>query len=387
VGAAVTLAMVIAASGLEFDDDMRNLRSSANPGSMLRDQVMAAFGLRFSPMTIRIDGPDEAHVMATARQMLPDLESLVDGITLASLDTIAEVVPLVETQREVISILENRAPEPSEVRTRMDRALRAAGLNPVAFGDAIDLLVQALSVREPLALSDLRSTTLARVIDRYVVAHEEGVSTAIYCYPPAGRWRRQAPPELVDLVSRYPEAVLTGPNVVSAELRRIVWGDAARAAALGLLLVFLLLWADLGSPGRSLLALLPLSLGMVWMLGGMALLGLRVNFMNIFVVTMIIGIGVDYGVHLLHRWYESGGQSEALQGTAQAIAVAALTTVVGFGSLVLSHFPGLRSVGAAAILGALSTAVASITVLPVVLSKVAGRSGRVVDPSDVNEPS
>jgi uncharacterized protein len=387
VGAAVTLAMAIAASGLEFDDDMRNLRSSANPGSMLRDQVMAAFGLRFSPMTIRIDGPDEAHAMATARKMLPDLEPLVDGTTLASLDTIADVVPLVETQREVISILENRAPEPSEVRARMDRALRAAGLNPVAFGDAIDLLVQALSVREPLALSDLRSTTLARVIDRYVVAHEEGVSTAIYCYPPAGRWRRQAPPELVDLVSRYPEAVLTGPNVVSAELRRIVWGDATHAAALGLVLVFLLLWADLGSPGRSLLALLPLSLGMVWMLGGMALLGLRVNFMNIFVVTMIIGIGVDYGVHLLHRWYESGGQPEALQGTAQAIAVAALTTVVGFGSLVLSHFPGLRSVGAAAILGALSTAVASITVLPVVLSKVAGRCGRVVDPSDVNEPS
>jgi len=312
--------------------------------------------------------------------MLPDLEALIDGATLASLDTIADVVPLVETQREVIAILADRAPGPPEVRTRMESSLRAAGLNPVAFAEGIDHLARALSVREPLALSGLRSTTLARVVDRYVVVHEDGVSTAIYCYPPAGRWRRQAPPALVDLVGRYPDAVLTGPNVVSAELRRIVWGDAARAAVLGLVLVFLLLWADLGSPVRSLLALLPLSLGMVWMLGGMALLGLRVNFMNIFVVTMIIGIGVDYGVHLLHRWYESGGRPEALQGTAQAIAVAALTTMVGFGSLVLSHFPGLRSVGATAILGALATALASITVLPVVLSIIERRGVRTVGP-------
>jgi hypothetical protein len=84
---------------------------------------------------------------------------------------------------------------------------------------------------------------------------------------------------------------------------------------------------------------------------------------------MVIGIGVDYGVHLLHRFYESGGHVEAVAGTARAVAVAALTTVVGFGSLVLSHFPGLRSMGIAAILGALCTAIASITVLPVALSR------------------
>ena len=59
--------------------------------------------------------------------------------------------------------------------------------------------------------------------------------------------------------------------------------------------------------------------------------------------------------------------------TAKAIAVAALTTMVGFGSLVLSHYPGLRSVGAAAILGALFTALLSITLLPAVLTRL-GRS-------------
>ncbi len=106
----------------------------------------------------------------------------------------------------------------------------------------------------------------------------------------------------------------------------------------------------------------------------MALLGIRVNFMNIFVMTMIIGIGVDYGIHLLHRWSESGLAPDALSETSKAVAVAALTTVAGFGSLVLSHFPGLRSVGAAAILGTVCTAVASITLLPVLLARLHKRA-------------
>jgi predicted RND superfamily exporter protein len=162
--------------------------------------------------------------------------------------------------------------------------------------------------------------------------------------------------------------VLAGPNIISAELRKIVWDDALKAAVLGMIVVFILMWLDLGGPLRALLALLPLAVGMVWMLGAMGWMGLRLNFFNVFVLTMIIGIGVDYGVHLLHRWNESGGDREALAETAKAIAVAALTTMVGFGSLVLSHYPGLRSVGAAAILGAFSTAVLGITLLPALLS-------------------
>ncbi|RLE25943.1 MAG: hypothetical protein DRJ65_06660, partial [Acidobacteria bacterium] len=241
-------------------------------------------------------------------------------------------------------------------------------LNPAPFADGIDHFENALALEAPLALGDLAGTLLERMARRYVAKFDGGVSVAIRCYPPAGRWRREAPPALEALVGRHPEAVLTGPNVVSAELRRIVWGDAFRASAIGIVLVFLLMWADFGSPGRSALALLPLVLGMVWMLGVMSFLGLRINFMNIFVITMVIGIGVDYSVHFLHRWFETGGNPEALAGISKAIAVAALTTIVGFGSLVLSHYPGLRSVGFAAILGALATAVISITVLPVLLS-------------------
>ncbi len=355
---------------LAFDDDIQNLRSPDNRGNALREEVMASFGLRFTPMMIRVDGRDEFEAMARAREILPELQSLVDGETLASVDTIASVLPSEEAQRRVIARLAATRDRTAGVEARLAAAFRDAGLNPVAFDEGIRHLAAALRVDTPLTLSDLRGTSLESVANRYVADFPGGVSTVIYCYTPADRWRRQIPPRLAELVARNEWAALASTVGVSVELRRIVWRDAARAAILGMVMVYLLMWADLGSHRRALIALVPLAVGLVWMVGAMALLGVHVNFMNIFVMTMIIGIGVDYGIHLLHRWSESGLSPDALSETSKAVAVAALTTVAGFGSLVLSHFPGLRSVGAAAILGTVCTALASITLLPVLLARL-----------------
>jgi predicted RND superfamily exporter protein len=366
----VTVGLAAAISGLEFDDDMRNMRSADNRADRLRNQVMEAFGLRFTPIMLRIDGTSEEEAMVRARSVLPELEALVEDGVLASIDTIAGIVPPLEDQLAVIAKLRHERERLEGVEPRFSHALRAAGVNPEAFAIGIDHLGRALRVDSPLTLADLRDTALKPVVERYAAPYDGGVSTVIYCYPPAERSRRRVPPPLRELADAHDWAVLASAVVVSEELRRIVWGDAARAAVIGMVAVFLLMWADLASPLKAALALVPLAVGMTWMLGVMAVLGLRVNFMNIFVLTMVIGIGVDYGVHLLHRWFESGGDPDALSATARAIAVAALTTMVGFGSIALSHFPGLRSVGVAAILGAACTAIASITVLPVLLAYV-----------------
>ena len=368
--ALLTVVLAGAAFRLTYDDDIQNMRSPDNRGSALRTEVMESFGLRFTPIMIRVDGRDEFEAMARAREILPELESMVDGETLASIDTIANLVPSEEEQRLVIDRLAAARPRIEGVEGRMAVAFRDAGLNPAAFNEGIRHLGAALRVDTPLSVSDLEGTTLASVASRYVAPFPGGVSTVIYCYTPADRWRREVPPPLAELAARHDWSVLASTVVVSAELRRIVWSDAARAALLGALAVYLLMWADLGSHRRALLALAPLGAGLIWMLGAMAVFGIQVNFMNIFVMTMIIGIGVDYGIHLLHRWLEAGADPGALSETAKAIAVAALTTVAGFGSLVLSHFPGLRSVGAAAILGAAFSALASVTLLPAMLARL-----------------
>jgi predicted RND superfamily exporter protein len=58
---------------------------------------------------------------------------------------------------------------------------------------------------------------------------------------------------------------------------------------------------------------------------------------------------------------------DGLAETGRAIGMAAVTTMVGFGSLVMSSYPGLRSIGYLAILGALFTSLVAITLLPAYL--------------------
>jgi predicted RND superfamily exporter protein len=212
------------------------------------------------------------------------------------------------------------------------------------------------------------------LLERFVQETDSGWKSIVYLYPPPLRWRRDAPPSAERLAEDLgPNAVLSGVNVVSSFLRRTVKRDAILAAVVGFVIVSLLLWADFRRPLDTLLSLAPLVLGVIWMLGAMAALSLPMNFFNIFVTTMIIGIGVDYGIHMMHRYREGrDSQIEDLEGglveTGKAVVLAALSTTVGFGSLSLSSYPGLRSMGVVAILGAVSTALVAITLLPAYLS-------------------
>jgi predicted RND superfamily exporter protein len=134
----------------------------------------------------------------------------------------------------------------------------------------------------------------------------------------------------------------------------------------GSVLVALILFLDYRNLRDVLLALLPLAVGVTWMMGGMRLLGLSFNFANLVAVPLIIGVGIDNGVHIVHRMKFEGrsGMNTVLRHTGRAILVASLTTMVGFGSLALASHRGLASLGLVLLLGVGACLVASTVVLP-----------------------
>jgi hypothetical protein len=261
------------------------------------------------------------------------------------------------------------------IRATFRRELAAEGLRAEPFEEGVALLASAITPAGPVEAGDFGHTPQTRaLLDRYLQPRDGGGwESVVYLYPPENRWRREPPLQAVELTdSLGPRAILTGTNVINQRVRGIVRADAWFAAVLGLVLVAILLWLDFRSLRHTFLSLTPLAMGIVWMLGAMGALGMKLNFMNIFVTTMIIGIGVDYGLHVLHRYRElrDAADEEVVRGlveTGNAIVVAALSTVCGFGSLVFSHYPGLRSVGLTATLGAVATALVAITLLPAFL--------------------
>ena len=161
-----------------------------------------------------------------------------------------------------------------------------------------------------------------------------------------------------------PEA--TGFPVVFDKMAARITGGFYRAVALGAALVVLILLLDYRSPRDAALALIPLGVGVVWMMGGMRLVGISFNFANLVAVPLIIGVGIDNGVHVIHRVRLEGreGMDVVLRHTGRAILIASLTTMIGFGSLALAAHRGIASLGIVLLLGVGACLITSTVVLP-----------------------
>ncbi len=158
-----------------------------------------------------------------------------------------------------------------------------------------------------------------------------------------------------------------GESLVMADVFSLVSREAPPVMGITLVLVFLSMWLLVGSLRKSLLCLVPAALTMVGTFGLLPLLGLSFNTLNVVMIPVLFGIGVDGGVHLVTRRSRPGQRVGALAETAQAIMAAVLTTSLGFGALVLADHSGLNSLGLVALVGLAINAVACVVVLPAVL--------------------
>ncbi len=83
---------------------------------------------------------------------------------------------------------------------------------------------------------------------------------------------------------------------------------------------------------------------------------------------LLMGIGIDYGVHIVHNYLEQDRNYRMSSATALAVTVDALTTIIGFGSLLLASHCGLQSLGRVLTLGIAICTLVSLIVLPALLT-------------------
>ena len=383
-GMALTLLLGAMTTQLRFEDSIREMRPKGREGAAVEVELSERFGSGFDSMMLVLSGSTLEEVLELTDRAVRAIEPIRGGEEIVRFESIGSILPPRSRQEETLAWLREQredALNPERIRRVFEEASAKEGIRIEPFLHGLDLFTQAASVEKPIEMKDLAmDDSSRRLLERFVRQTPSGWKSIVYLYPPPLVWKRNAPPSALAIADALgPQAVLSGVNVVSAFLRETVKRDAMLASAVGFVVVALLLWLDFRRPLDTMLCLAPLSIGIVWMLGVMALLGLAMNFFNTFVTTMIIGIGADYGIHMMHRYRECRDDpreelERGLEKTGKAVVLAALSTMVGFGSLSLSSYPGLRSMGIVAILGALSTALVAITLLPAYLSLRMARS-------------
>jgi hypothetical protein len=182
---------------------------------------------------------------------------------------------------------------------------------------------------------------------------------------------------------------LGGSMFVFADVLRSMETDGPRAtlaALVGAVLVVLLL---VGWNRHGLVTLVCSLSGTLLMLATAWLVGLRVNFLDFVALPITIGIGIDYSVNIVTRERRDGPGSvrRALATVGGAVAVCSFTTIVGYGSLLLSANRGIRSFGTAAIVGEVTCLAAALTLAPALLGLLRPRRARATRPAHVPAPS
>jgi predicted RND superfamily exporter protein len=359
------------ATQLHFSDNIQDLRAKGNEGVVMQTRLTEKFGQSFDAMMYVVHGRTVDEAMAKTYTATHDLQPLVADHTIASFQSISTFLPPREQQLAVIDALRRGQADQFNVarinKTFRD-ALEANGFRAEAFDNYMTLFSQALVPHEPVSLANIDNTDIMKLASRFVKPIHGGWMSVVYVYPNTGKWPREVSPSLLAVADRHPGDVLTGVNLVSGTLRRIVMADAKRSTIIGFVAVALLMFVSFRTIKMTLLTFVPFVAGAVGMLGLMALLGLEFNFMNIFVGLMIIGVATDYAVYMLQRYLEDPSHfPRAAHETGKAIVMAALTAIVGYGSFAISHYPGLRSIGYASTFGIGLSGLAAITLLPAIL--------------------
>ncbi len=132
---------------------------------------------------------------------------------------------------------------------------------------------------------------------------------------------------------------------------------------------FIILMIDFRCLKTTLVATIPLFVGLAWMLGIMGLTRFPFSIINVLGLPLIFGIGIDDGVHIIHRYKVEGRQhlSYSISSIGKAIFLTTLTDLLGFGSLIPSSYKGYGSLGILVVLGVGLCFITSIFILPAMM--------------------
>ena len=260
-------------------------------------------------------------------------------------------------------------------RIKADPARAARALDRFQEHYWSKLRTQALSMANPelIELEDLPDDIRRRFVSEsgkdYLVTIY--TKTMVYDLDVLRRFNKQ-----LDLIDER----ITGTPPIMQRLLDSIARDGVIATILTLLIVFGLLWWDFRSLRLALIGMIPLVAGGIWMVGLLKTFGMMFTMINVMGIPLIVGIGIDDGVHIVHRYKVEGFLKTplVLASTGKAVLLTSLTTIAGFGSMMITSYRGFVSLGALLSFGVAACFLTTVLFLPSIIGLWKGRQRHAV---------
>jgi predicted RND superfamily exporter protein len=365
----LTMVALVLAAHLDIQADMARLLPESAPSVAGLDRLETAYGGQIGRLTVVLEAK------STGEPKNPRLERLADrlGERLASIEGVARVeeqkpLGFFTRHRLLYATLEDLR----GVSARLDGRIRweKQQANP---------LFVSLDDDPPAAVEfdDLADGHQAlRQSSRFISA--DGKTLALFIYPNFSASELDQSKRLVDQVDGIISAELAGVDRAGVDradasgvsygltgrykkrvdLQKMLERDLAVSMGLALVLILIFLIAFVRSLRGTLVVIVPLVVGTIWTFGWAEFSFGSLNILTAFLGAVLMGLGVDYGIHLYSRFHElveynevSEALVETFVSTGRANLFAALTTMVALGSLTVSEFRAFFEFGVIALGG------------------------------------
>lgn len=172
----------------------------------------------------------------------------------------------------------------------------------------------------------------------------------------------------------YGDYYITGFPVILAHLSDVLFSSLNLMTAVAYLSIVLFLFIFYRSPLKALIPLISISVAVGAMNLCMVLMGIKQTTVSIALNSIILGMGIDYSIHITERYFEERGElgveesvKKTIERTGKAVLTSALTTAGGFGALYFSYFPVLSNFGILAFIAIIFSLIAAISIVPAFL--------------------
>ena len=371
-----SLLLLVFAFRIEVERDFRNLKPKEIKPLEILDRLAKAFGGRKLEALAIHEGNDLVSLLAKEEKTIKTFERFQKDGKIDSYVSLCQFIPSPDEQKRRAEVI-RQSVDLKRVRGNLIKALKENGFEMSGFRDLLQGLEEMSMGQEKIYLpgnliASIGPSPLRKGIEPFLTQKGETYRVISHLYYQKGNLA------LDQLEKEIPGVSVTGPERVESEILKVIKEDLFLLTPISFVIVLLLVFSHFRTWRITLFTLTPLVMGLVWMLGAMALLDIRINFINAVILPMIIGMGIDNSVHLIHRYLEEGRKDpiHALRTTGRAMTMCTLTTILGFGSLVTARYQALTTMGWVTILGMGFCLITSLSFLPTVLILWKGRHGK-----------
>lgn len=353
VGLLFSLYSVMQIPKTTFDYNFNDLQAKDDDSIMQADKISNHFGVKLTPIIFMTPGRE------AARALTHEINRYIETHPQTLFDFAASLTSHVPRDQEAkIAVL-------GEVKTMMEKYRPVISKLGEESREEIEALEKLLSPT-PFAADDLPSGIQGQYEGR------DGHLSAVFVYPNQRIFNGKVAMRFIKEARDFPVAPgikVAGEAAIYADILTHIEEDTPVALGISIVVVFLLIVFYFRRLDHVLWIHAPLAIGVLWMIGLMAIFDLKFNFFNMLIIPAILGVGIDNGIYIFDRYKERRSENffESMSKSSRGVLLASATNIAGFASIMFVSHQGMASMGKIAVFGFVGCLLSSVLFIPALI--------------------